>query len=115
MSAVSVEHVDDRTAVVVLRGDTLGLAADELATALRSLVGDGARRVVVDFSRLAVLNSKLLDALVRASRDQDVGQGGIAVVTGHGYVGQMLEISETGGLVLLADTREEALEILSSL
>ena len=109
-----VERVGERTAVVSVTGDPLGGAADELASAVATLLSEGVPCVVVDFSRLPVLNSKLLDALVRASASQDPDAGGIAVIAGHGYVRQVLEISETGGLVLLADSREDALEALST-
>ena len=114
-SALHTERLDAGTAVVVVEGDTLGLSADALGDELALLAVDGIGHVIVDFSRLPVLNSKLLDVLVRASRDQSPGSGAIAVVAGHGYVGHMLEISETGGLVLLADTRDEALDVLRSL
>ena len=57
-------------------------------------------------------HAKLLDALVRASAGQDPRKGGIAVVAEADYIRQMLEISETGGVVLLAENREEALEAL---
>jgi anti-anti-sigma regulatory factor len=114
-SALHIERLDAGTALVVVSGDTLGLSADALGQRLAELADDGIAHVVVDFSELSVLNSKLLDVLVRASRDQRAGDGAIAVVAGHGYIGHMLEISETGGLVLLADSRAEALEVLRSL
>jgi len=114
-SGLHTERLDGQIAVVSVEGDTLGLSADGLGTELGALAADGVARMVVDFSSLPVLNSKLLDALVRSSRDQGSDGGAIVVVAGHGYVGHMLEISETGGLVLLADTRDEALEILRSL
>ena len=114
-SALRTERLDDRIAVVVVEGDTLGFSADALGEELGALGAEGIENLVVDFSGLPVLNSKLLDALVRASRGQTTGSGAIAVVAGHGYVGHMLEISETGGLVLLAESREEALEVLRSL
>lgn len=109
-----IERVGERTAVISVTGDPLGGAADELAAAVAELFTDGIPCVVVDFSRMQVLNSKLLDALVRASASQDAEAGGIAVVAGHDYVRQLLEISATGGLVLLADSREDALEALSA-
>ena len=114
-SALRTERIDASTAVVVVEGDPLGMSADALADGLSALDAEGIVHLVVDFSSLPVLNSKLLDALVRASRRQQPATGAIAVVAGHGYVGHMLEISETGGLVLLADSREEALEVLRSL
>lgn len=113
--AVSVERPGDETAVVVVRGDTLGFAAESLTGAVESVIASGIPGIVVDFSALEVLNSKLLDGLVRASRTLPPDAGAIVVVSAQGYIGHMLEISETGGIVLLADTRDEALEILSSL
>ena len=110
---IEVERVDDRTAAVTVHDDPLGATADRLADLVTGLLADGTDRVVVDFAGAGLLNSKLLDALVRAS--SVAGQrGGIAVVAGQGYVRQVLEISETGGVGLLADSREEALEAVGA-
>ena len=109
---LEIERVSPRATVVTVRGDPLGALADDLAATVTRLLGE-TPWVVVDLSELPVLNSKLLDALVRASAAADPRRGGIAMVAGASYVQQMLEISETGGVVLLADSRAEALETIT--
>ena len=97
-------------AVVTVDGVTQGPDADQLAAALRTLVDDGCTQLVVDLSDCPLLNSKVLDALVRVSGELDPScGGGLAVVTDTSYVRHMLEISATGGVLLLAGSREEAL------
>jgi len=111
--SIVVERIDADTAAVRVAPDALGWIADELYDEVVGLLEGGTCRIVVEFVDDGVLNSKLLDALVRAS--SVAGQrGGIAVVAGQGYVRQVLEISETGGVVLLADSREEALEAVGA-
>jgi hypothetical protein len=107
---IDVEHLDDRAAAVVVGDDPLGDVADELADRVGGLLSDGTEHVIVEFAG-GILNSKLLDALVRASARQFAGSG-IAVVAPPRYVHQMLLVSEAGGPLLLADSREEALEAL---
>ncbi len=112
---IVVERIDDRSAVVTVGTDPLGDGADELADCIGSLLENGTDRVVIEFDR-SLLNSKLLDALVRAAARQPAGtRGGVAVVAPPSYVHQMHLVSATGGPVLLADTRDDALEALAEL
>ena len=109
---ISVERLDERSAAVVVGLDPLGDGANDLAECVGSLLENGTNRVVVEFDG-SLLNSKLLDALVRAASRQPAGQpGGVAVIAPPSYVHQMHLVSATGGPVLLADTRDDALEAL---
>ncbi len=111
-----VEPVDDTTAVIEVTGHTHGPDAELLAEVLERILAAGRTRVVVDLRVAKLVNSKLLDTLVRVSARMDPRQGeGLAVVTETGYVAHMLEISESGGLIFLEQTRDEALEALDSL
>ena len=109
---LAVEHLDAETAVVSLGVDPLGRLAEDVRATIETLLASGVSRVIVEFAAPHLLNSKLLDALVRATARQDPSRGGIAVVASHDYVRQILEVSETGGVVLLAESREDALEAL---
>lgn len=107
-----VEHVDG-VAVVALAGATHGPDAETLSETLGDLIAAGGARVVVDLSGTHLVNSKLLDTLVRVSGRMDPRKGeAIVVVTGADYMRHMLEISAEGGLLLLAESRDEAIEIL---
>jgi anti-anti-sigma regulatory factor len=113
-SPFTVEHVGESVAVVSLERTTLGPDASLLTETLDALIADGHPRIVVDLSGAHLVNSKLLDALVRVSARTDPRAGeGIAVVTGTAYVRQLLEIGASGGLLLLARSRQEALEALA--
>ena len=105
-----VERVDEEVSVVALSGATHAPDAEVLGATISDLVASGRSRVVVDLSGAYLVNSKLLDALVQASASIDPRKGeAIVVVTGADYMRHMLEISAEGGVLLLADTRGEAL------
>jgi anti-anti-sigma regulatory factor len=115
-AVTAVEAVDARTSVVVVNGDTNIWSGFALDDELIRLKKGGCDRIVVDLSSAGLLNSKLLDALVRCSADLDPSRGGgLAVVTTVDYVRQILEVTETGGILFLADTRDDALDALASL
>ncbi|MGZ4278477.1 MAG: hypothetical protein ACXVFK_16110 [Solirubrobacteraceae bacterium] len=108
-----VEHVDERTAVIRLHRGAGTAAGAKVDALLADLKGHDVRRLVVDLRSTSMLNSKVLDALVRGAADLDPRTGaGLAVVVEQPYVRQILEITETGGLLFLADTPAEALAAL---
>ena len=108
-----IEEIGDDTAVITVRGETDLWSGSEIDDLLIGLKNAGRRRIVVDASAAAWVNSKVLDALVRCSADLDPRDGaGLAVVTSQSYVKQILEITATGGVLFLADSRDEALESL---
>lgn len=101
---------DGDVAVVALAGATHGPDAAVLSETLSDLIAGGRGRVVVDLSGTHLVNSKLLDTLVRVSGGLDPRKGeAMVVVTRADYMRHMLEISAEGGVLLLADTRDEAL------
>ena len=106
---IDVDRLDDRTVAVTVSNDPLGDGASGLYECVSSLIESGTSRIIVEFAG-SILNSKQIDALVRASGA--TGDGAIAIVAPPDYVQQMLVVGEPGGPVLLADTREDALEAL---
>ena len=111
----SVERIDDEISLVALSGATHGPDAAVLADTLSDLIAAGRSRIVVDLSGAHLVNSKLLDALVRVSAGLEPRKGEvIVVVTGADYMRHMLEVSAEGGLLLLAESRDEALAQLAA-
>ena len=107
------ERIDDELSVVALSGATHGPDAEVLSDTISDLVASGRSRVVVDLTGAYLVNSKLLDTLVRVAARMDPRKGeAIVVVTGADYMRHMLEISAEGGLLLLAESRDEAIETL---
>lgn len=110
-----VERLGDAVSVIAVTATTHAGDASVLAETLDGLLAEGRSRIVVDLSGARLVNSKLLDVLVRAAADLDPRRGeGIVVVTGADYVRHMLEISATGGLLLVAESRAEALATLGA-
>jgi anti-anti-sigma factor len=109
-----VERVDAATACVSIRADVKhGDRAVQLEDVLAGLIAEGVRRIVVDISAVTFLNSKLLDTLVRVSARIHPREGGVAVVAAQGYVRHMLEVTESGGVLLLEHDKDAALAALS--
>ncbi len=110
---VSVEQLDQGAACVTIAGRVAMGQPAKLEELLRSLVDAGTRRIVVDLSEVPFLNSKLLDALVRISASIDPAHGGVGVLTSQTYVKHMLEVTESGGVLLLEDSKDAALAALA--
>jgi stage II sporulation protein AA (anti-sigma F factor antagonist) len=110
---VAVEQLDALTACVTISGGVAMGAPAELEELLSGLLADGTRRLVVDLSAVGFMNSKLLDTLVRISARIDPREGGVAVLTSHTYVRHMLEVTEEGGVLLLEESKDAALEALT--
>jgi hypothetical protein len=109
---IDVERLDERTVAVAIADDPLGETAAELFDCVRRLLDNGVTRIVVEAAG-TILNSKLVDALVRAAGHPSAAGGGIAIVAPPYYVHQMVEVSESGGPLLLVDTRADALDALA--
>jgi anti-anti-sigma regulatory factor len=108
-----VEHLDDRTVVITLPVHAGTSAGEHVQELLAGLLEQGVRRLVIDLRNPQMLNSKVLDALVRAAADLDPREGaGLAVITEQQYVRTILEVTATGGMLYLAESRAEALEAL---
>jgi anti-anti-sigma regulatory factor len=115
-SLPEVERIDDRTAIVTLRTEAGTDAGTHITEVLNDLREQGVNRLVIDLRSPQMLNSKVLDALVRAAKDHHPRDGaGLAVITEQQYVRTILEITATGGMLYLAESRAEALDALPPL
>ncbi|MDQ3740070.1 MAG: STAS domain-containing protein [Actinomycetota bacterium] len=110
---VSVEQLDEATACVMVTGRVAMGQPAKLEELLHGLVVAGTRRIVVDLSEVPFLNSKPLDTLVRISASIDPAHRGVAVLTSQTYVKHMLEVTESGGVLLLEDSKDAALAALA--
>lgn len=111
-----VEHLDGRTAIITLHDQAGTDAGAQVALLLTELREAGTDRLVVDLRNPAMLNSKVLDALVRGARDLDPRRGaGLVVITDQQYVRSILQITATGGMLFLAESHDEALATLPAL
>ncbi|WP_445149522.1 STAS domain-containing protein [Baekduia sp. Peel2402] len=108
-----VEHIDDHTAVITLHPDAGTSAGEHVRTLLSDLLAQGVNRLVIDLRGPQMLNSKVLDALVRSAGSLHPRDGaGLAVITEQQYVRTILQITATGGMLYVAESRDEALDAL---
>ena len=111
---IGVDRIDARTACVSIAGTVKMGAPPELEALLSDLLADGVTRLIVDLTDVGFMNSKVLDTLVRISARISPREGGVAVLTAQTYMKHMLEVTEDGGVLLLEDTKEAALEALAA-
>ena len=110
-----IEEIGADVAVITLLTGVDAAAGPRLGDAIAGLRRAGRRRVVVDLASTPLVNSRVLDVLVACAGDFDPRAGeGLAVVTGTGYLRQVLSITRRGGLVFMAETRAEALAALGA-
>jgi anti-sigma B factor antagonist len=111
-----VEYCDD--VVVVVAGGELDYAASpQLRERLAGPVNAGARRVVVDLSKVSFIDSTAIGVLVGAAmRMQELGGGSLAAICAaeNERVLRIFEIAGVDSVIALYHSREEAVSALAT-
>ena len=111
--AHDVELIDARTVLITLRAEAGTDAGAQVTGLLARLREQGVDRLVVDLRNPQMLNSKVLDALVRGAAHLDPRTGaGLVVITDQQYVRTILDMNATGGMLFLAQDRDAAFAAL---
>jgi anti-sigma B factor antagonist len=106
------EDVGDDVRVLVLRGDADRYRAEEVNRAIRRARENG-RRVVVDMSETSFMDSSMLAALVAASEDARRQADAVVLVVQTARLRRSLEVKGLGGILTVAESREQALRLLA--
>jgi anti-anti-sigma factor len=108
------EQLDDGTAVAVVCGDLdLGIAR-EFPEWVKGHLPDGwARRLVVDLTEMGYMDSSGLAALLAVWRQVQDGGGSVVIVAPGDALFQRFEIRGVTGILSIAGSRGEAVEILT--
>ncbi|MFC4002795.1 STAS domain-containing protein [Prauserella oleivorans] len=104
-TVVRAELISDNEGHVTLTGEVDHGIAPELDAALDKLFSAGARRLVIDFSRLSFFDSACISALVRAHRTVNERGGAVRLVNVDRFAYRVLQIA---GLVPLFDIHRAA-------
>jgi len=105
------EDVGESVRVIALRGDADRFRAETVSRAIQGAWGDG-RTVVVDMSDTAFMDSSMLAALVAASDQARRRPESLVLVVRAARLKRSLEVKGLGGILTVADSREQALEIV---
>lgn len=84
--------------VIVLPERVVRDHASELTRDIRSLVGQGMRRIVIDMAQCELLDSAALGALIHARRENPSGEVDMAIRNARGYVLGLLENTRMNAL-----------------
>jgi anti-sigma B factor antagonist len=110
--AVHDEPLDERTSVIVVRGEVDARTARLLEARLDQVIADGARRLLVDLVATTFVDSTTLGALVDTARRLERAGGGLALVCATPAVVRVLEITGLNQALPVHPSREEALAAL---
>jgi len=107
---LSVEEVDDRTAVVTVRGEIHLATAPEFSERLNDVIAEGRTAVVVDLMEVGFIDSTGLSVLLNGLRRVTRQRGRMAIVCSNPTVLRLFEITRLDTTFDIHPSRVEALE-----
>jgi anti-sigma B factor antagonist len=113
--SLSSETVQDGAdAVVSLEGEVDLYTAPELKQELHRLVGEGAKRIVIDMTATTFIDSTTLGVLLSVVKRVRPEGGAVVLVCPDRNVKRIFEITLLDRVFTIVDTREEAFDELAS-
>jgi anti-sigma B factor antagonist len=112
--SIETEHVGDGKHVIALTGEVDLYTAPELKQQLVDVIGNGAKDVIVDFSRTTFIDSTTLGVLVGGVKRLRPGGGRLSIVCSDRNITKIFEITGLDRVFTIYPTRAEALEKLES-
>jgi anti-sigma B factor antagonist len=106
--------VDGADAVVSLEGEVDLYTAPELKQELHRLVGEGAKRIVIDMTATTFIDSTTLGVLLSVVKRVRPEGGAVVLVCPDRNVKRIFEITLLDRVFTIVDTREEAFDELAS-
>lgn len=105
------ERIDRVTAVTFLSDSLMNaMELERLGRALESLVDDGARSIVLDFSKVAFLSSLGIRMILSLQQKLKKARGSGLILCGiSAQLAELLRITRLDRVLDVADSREEAL------
>jgi anti-anti-sigma factor len=108
---LTTEDVGDAVRIVALRGDADRFRVEQVTRAIQEARADG-RTAIVDLAGTAFMDSSMLAAFVAASDDSRRQGGELVLVVQTPRLRRSLEVKGLGGILKVADSRAQALELL---
>ena len=105
---------DGADAVVSLEGEVDLYTAPELKQELHRLVGEGAKRIVIDMTATTFIDSTTLGVLLSVVKRVRPEGGAVVLVCPDRNVKRIFEITLLDRVFTIVDTREEAFDEFAS-
>jgi anti-sigma B factor antagonist len=113
--SLSSEKVDEGADYVVsLEGEVDLYTAPELKQELHRLVGEGAKRIVIDMTQTTFIDSTTLGVLLSVVKRVRPEGGSVVLVCPDRNVKRIFEITLLDRVFTIVDTREEAFDEMAS-
>jgi anti-sigma B factor antagonist len=113
--SLSSEKLDDGADYVVsLEGEVDLYTAPELKQELHRLVGEGAKRIVIDMTQTTFIDSTTLGVLLSVVKRVRPEGGSVVLVCPDRNVKRIFEITLLDRVFTIVDTREEAFDEMAS-
>jgi anti-sigma B factor antagonist len=107
------EEIDSRTRSIAVAGELVGSTGARLVRFVTGALEEGTRRLVIDLTEMAFMDSGGLAALVAAwSAASDGGCGFAIVLKPDSHAARSLELRGVTGVFSVSGSRAEALELL---
>jgi anti-sigma B factor antagonist len=107
---ISSAHLTGDAYLVSLGGDVDLHTAPQLEDELRSLTASGARRIVVDLTGAACIDSTVLGVLLKTLTHLDAGGGELILVSDDRRILKIFEVTGLGRVFRIAATLTDAIE-----
>jgi anti-sigma B factor antagonist len=112
--SIETEKVGDGRHVIALTGEVDLYTAPELKQQLVEVIGNGAKDVIVDFSRTTFIDSTTLGVLVGGVKRLRPNGGRLSIVCSDRNITKIFEITGLDRVFTIYPTRDEAIEKLDS-
>jgi len=106
---LSIEEVDDTTAVVRVSGEIHLATAPEFSARLSDVLAEGRTAVVVDLTEVGFIDSTGLSVLLNALRRTTRAGGTLTLVCTNPTVLRLFEVTRMDTTFTIVDSRDEAL------
>jgi len=106
---INTEKTGDDAYVIALAGEVDLYTAPEFKQQLLDVIGDGAKEVVVDFSRTTFIDSTTLGVLVGGVKRLRPAGGRLSIVCTDRNITKIFEITGLDKVFPIHESREEAL------
>jgi len=112
--SIETEQLGDNKHVISLTGEVDLYTAPELKQQLLDAIGNGAKDVIVDFTRTTFIDSTTLGVLVGGVKRLRPNGGRLSIVCSDRNITKIFEITGLDRVFTIYPTRDEALEKLDS-
>jgi anti-sigma B factor antagonist len=111
---INTEQVSDDAYVISLSGEVDLYTAPEFKQQLLDVIGNGATKVVVDFSNTTFIDSTTLGVLVGGVKRLRSNEGQLSLVCSDRNITKIFEITGLDRVFTIHGTRDEALAALNA-